>query len=216
MAKFKVGDKVKFVGVDKWLLALCKGDGEDWTDHVSRTEVYEVSEVDSIDNFIPINSYKLKGLPYIFHEDWLKLVKEAEKDAKSVGNLHIKNVIFNDMATIVFWSDGDKTVVLCRRGDSYDAEKGVAMACAKKLFGNKNGYHAREFRFVKNNTASPDREELLRIVRRGCSNNPSCVSCPCGHQEDNTCIVPFKLASTDALRKMAKSFSRKKKEVKNG
>lgn len=52
----------------------------------------------------------------------------------------IKDVIFNNPATIVFWSDGTKTVVKCQEGDTYDPEKGLAMAIAKKFFGNKGNY----------------------------------------------------------------------------
>ncbi len=52
----------------------------------------------------------------------------------------IKNVIFNDPATIVFWSDGTKTVVKCQEGDEFDKEKGLAMAISKKSFGNKGNY----------------------------------------------------------------------------
>ena len=52
----------------------------------------------------------------------------------------IKNVIFNDPATIVFWEDGTKTVVKCQDSDEFDPEKGLAMAIAKKAYGNKGGY----------------------------------------------------------------------------
>lgn len=52
----------------------------------------------------------------------------------------IKNVIFNDPATIVFWSDGTKTVVKVHDGDEYDEEKGLAMAISKKALGNKGNY----------------------------------------------------------------------------
>ena len=52
----------------------------------------------------------------------------------------IKNVIFNDPATVVFWSDGSKTVVKCQEGDMFDPEKGLAMAITKKCFGNKGRY----------------------------------------------------------------------------
>jgi hypothetical protein len=54
--------------------------------------------------------------------------------------LEIKNVIFNDPATIVFWTDGTKTVVKCQDGDIYDPEKGLAMAISKKALGNKGNY----------------------------------------------------------------------------
>lgn len=53
----------------------------------------------------------------------------------------IKDVIFNKPATIVFWDDDTKTVVKCQEGDTFDPEKGLAMAIAKKLFGNKGNYN---------------------------------------------------------------------------
>lgn len=52
----------------------------------------------------------------------------------------IKNVIFNDPATIVFWADGTKTVVKCQEDDIFDPEKGLAMAISKKALGNKGNY----------------------------------------------------------------------------
>ena len=52
----------------------------------------------------------------------------------------IENVIFNDPATIVFWADGSKTVVKCGEGDTFDPEKGLAMAISKKYLGNKGNY----------------------------------------------------------------------------
>lgn len=52
----------------------------------------------------------------------------------------IKNVIFNDPATIVFWADGTKTVVKAQDGDIFDPEKGLTMAITKKALGNKGNY----------------------------------------------------------------------------
>lgn len=51
----------------------------------------------------------------------------------------IDKVIFNDPATIVFWSDGTKTVVKANN-EEFDKEKGLAMAISKKAFGNKGNY----------------------------------------------------------------------------
>ncbi len=53
----------------------------------------------------------------------------------------ITKVVFNDPATIVFWNDGSKTVVKCNPEDKFDPEKGLAIACMKKLFGNKGYYN---------------------------------------------------------------------------
>lgn len=56
------------------------------------------------------------------------------------NDLKIKDVKFNDPATIVFWADGTKTVVKCQDDDIFDPEKGLAMAISKKALGNKGNY----------------------------------------------------------------------------
>lgn len=55
----------------------------------------------------------------------------------------IKDVKFNDPATIVFWKDGTKTVVKCQKdkGDIYNPELGLAMCIIKKMCGNKGNYN---------------------------------------------------------------------------
>ncbi len=63
---------------------------------------------------------------------------------------YIKNVIFNNPATIVFWSDFTKTVVKCSDEESYDPEKGLAMCIAKKMFGNKGNYYNKIRKWLKN------------------------------------------------------------------
>lgn len=59
----------------------------------------------------------------------------------SLRTLTIKNVIFNNPATIILWADGSKTVVMCGERDTYDPEKGMAMAIARKVLGNKGNYY---------------------------------------------------------------------------
>lgn len=54
-----------------------------------------------------------------------------------MSDLNIKNVIFNDPATIVFWADGTKTIVKCSEDDIFDPEKGLAMAICKRALGDK-------------------------------------------------------------------------------
>ena len=56
-------------------------------------------------------------------------------------NPKIKRAIFNNPATIVYWTDGTKTVVKCSDGDTYSKESGLAMCFMKKMHGNDNGYH---------------------------------------------------------------------------
>lgn len=83
-------------------------------------------------------------------DDWISSIKnyirrDIEMTAKMYGmskieftprDIKVEKVIFNKPATIVFWSDNTKTVVVCGENDEYDKEKGFYIACAKKLFGN--------------------------------------------------------------------------------
>ena len=64
------------------------------------------------------------------------------------SELKIKKVIFNKPATIVFWEDDTKTVVQCGPLDSFDPEKGLAMAIAKKALGNKGNYYNEIYKHV--------------------------------------------------------------------
>lgn len=59
----------------------------------------------------------------------------VDKDVCS-SDIKVIKVIYHNPATIVFWSDGTKTVVKCDKNDTYDPEKGFYIACTKKLFGN--------------------------------------------------------------------------------
>ena len=86
----------------------------------------------------------------------------------------IKKVHFNPPATVVLWTDGTKTVVKCQHDEQYDPEKGLAMAIAKKTFGNKGNY----FNKIKEWTepyhkAEMEAEEALRkvVASAGCSSN---------------------------------------------
>lgn len=51
--------------------------------------------------------------------------------------LGVRRIIANGPAVIVFWKNGDKTVVKCH-GEDFDIEKGVAMALAKRVWGRAN------------------------------------------------------------------------------
>lgn len=62
---------------------------------------------------------------------------EGKKTASATNTAAIKDVIFAPPATIVYWSDGSKTVVKCSEKDVFDPEKGLAMAIAKRCGGNK-------------------------------------------------------------------------------
>lgn len=69
---------------------------------------------------------------------------------KNNNKLRIENVIFNDPATIVFWSDKTKTVIKCSSEEErFDEEKGLAMAILKKIWevsGMEGSYYRQIFK----------------------------------------------------------------------
>lgn len=65
----------------------------------------------------------------------------GNKTASATNTAAIKDVIFAPPATIIYWSDGSKTVVKCSEKDVFDPEKGLAMAIAKRCGGNKGNYY---------------------------------------------------------------------------
>ena len=77
----------------------------------------------------------------------IEVEKYCDEDIEQTNNLYyglsltVKDVIFNPPATIVFWMDGTKTVVKDQGEVFYDPEKGMAMAVAKKAFGNQGNYY---------------------------------------------------------------------------
>lgn len=83
-------------------------------------------------------------VPFETYWELVDGVFDAVNETKvSVKPPEIENVIFNDPATIVFWKDGTKTIVKCRKdkGDVFSKETGLAMAIVKKLYGNKGKYN---------------------------------------------------------------------------
>ena len=99
-----------------------------------------------------LNAFHIAHGPFdgvsVSREELRDLINYCEKDfeaTKSICHatrdaLTIKDVIFHNPATIVFWMDDTKTVVKCQDEDEYDPEKGLAMAIAKKALGNKGNY----------------------------------------------------------------------------
>lgn len=89
-------------------------------------------------------------------EGWVNSLKNdnesnLNKKQKKEEKLVIKKVIFSDPATIVLWNDGTKTVVKTQNGDPYDPEKGLAMACMRKMLSDKDYHeHLEEAQRVKN------------------------------------------------------------------
>lgn len=118
---------------------------------IERTSIYDEPEVmveaclkreagESIEDLYRtvtnINNKKLILTRDCGKEMYLTQIMEAVFAPRFV----IDNVIFNPPATIVFWSDGTKTVVKAQDDDIFDLEKGLAMAISKKALGNKGNY----------------------------------------------------------------------------
>ena len=75
------------------------------------------------------------------HAELASILDQVKRNYNLEANLPgIKDVIFNEPATIIIWKDGTKTVVKCQEGEDYDPEKGLSMAISKKALGNKGNY----------------------------------------------------------------------------
>ena len=85
-------------------------------------------------------NWRVRGFEQELAEDTLNRNEKSALNSIYGFPLTIKNVIFNGPATIVFWTDGTKTIVKCQEGDAFDSEKGLAMAFVKKILGNKGNY----------------------------------------------------------------------------
>ena len=124
MHKFKVGDYVKILDGSysphrfvAWMSSMDKLIGNvDVVDHV----------------YADCGIYTLRDCGKYMAEDWLAPVTTAKFVPK------IKKVIVNEPATIIIWDDDVKTVVKCGANDTFDVEKGIAMAYIKRImFDNK-------------------------------------------------------------------------------
>lgn len=122
---------------------------------------------------------------FLYSPHWLDKVEEGKCEVK-VSEGRIKDVKFSGPATIVFWTDGTKTVVKCRKGDKFDPEKGIAMACAKKLLGNEDGYHKEIAKYAKT-VKTPD--EMRMELKRYCHGKWCSRDCVIGrHRKDPRCV----------------------------
>ena len=97
-----------------------------------RTYTFEPIDIDVVFSYRPTTAKK---------EEAKKPVDSFETKQSTNRRVKIKDVIFSDPATVVFWSDDTKTVVKTRGGEKYDKEKGLAMAIVKKITGNTGNYY---------------------------------------------------------------------------
>jgi hypothetical protein len=86
--------------------------------------------------------------------------KGANLNRSTPAKPTIKNVIFNDPATIVMWSDGTKTVVKAEN-EAFDPEKGLAMAYVKKFEGNQGNYYNMFRKWKADKRCSTEKNDLV-------------------------------------------------------
>ena len=87
-------------------------------------------------NFISFNRCLNNALYDYSKQKEDKDYRLKERIAKNLDNyLCIEKVIYNGPATIIFWKDGDKTIVKCKEGETLDPEKGFLAAIAKRVYG---------------------------------------------------------------------------------
>ena len=96
------------------------------------TYTFKPIDIDLIFSYRPTTDKK---------EETKKPVDSFETKQSTNRRVKIRDVIFSDPATVVFWSDNTKTVVKARGGEKYDKEKGLAMAIIKKITGNAGNYY---------------------------------------------------------------------------
>ena len=89
-----------------------------------------------------VNNMMNKGIiPTITHDLIADAIRQAygcrqEDRNTTMNSVDVQKVIFNPPATIVFWSDGTKTVVKRMHGEPFDMYHGFTAALAKKVYGN--------------------------------------------------------------------------------
>ena len=96
-----------------------------------------------------------KGMAIDYSRQSMEQAKKNDIVKFGMCSVSIRKVIFNDPATIVLWSDGTKTVVKCGPEDTFDMEKGLAMAIVKKMAGNDNRFHKVFKQYTKKKKKEP-------------------------------------------------------------
>ncbi len=145
--EFKIGDRAMVVENGKLFGKIVTIQGVWNEDNVPTKYGVYLDDVEMAD---PNSS---KGLYWVKPEN-LRMVYKYNSDnnpyKKALNRMYgiescdpggiIKDVIFNPPATVVYWIDGTKTVVKCQ-DEKFDHEKGLAMAVAKKMLGNKSNFN---------------------------------------------------------------------------
>lgn len=93
-----------------------------------------------MDNQMRKSKMKNKTKTYVTKKDngfSTSILDKIEFDWNFGNNIKVTKVIYNDPATIVYFSDGSKTVVKTYYGDSFDEQTGLLMCIAKRFLGDE-------------------------------------------------------------------------------
>lgn len=101
-------------------------------DFTNTTIVFDSGYDNSNYDYFTLHNYDRRKEWYLFDGEELE---DLNRIIKPSGLM--ERVIFNPPATIVYWADGTETVVKCEN-EPFDAEKGIAMAVAKKMLTSKD------------------------------------------------------------------------------
>lgn len=111
----------------------------------------DIESLESIDSSIYLTFMLIKGIceakieGNVVCDIPIYTSNEISKNYTSIELPKVKQVLYKNPATIVYWTDRSKTVVKCQENDIYDPEKGLAMAILKKINGN-TGHYYKEFK----------------------------------------------------------------------
>lgn len=112
---------------------------------INKSNPYDDAVSELIGRYAPVATIDYTGTGFYSRNDSRNDIIKARMNylygISAHDALAIEKVIFNDPATIVIWKNGDKTVVKCQPGDTYDPEKGLALCIMKRTLGNKGNYN---------------------------------------------------------------------------
>ena len=108
--------------------------------------VYKIPEKYIFDSILDIINELYNDKEIEKKEDKIELSASVPQEAvilksynpKKIFNVpNVEKVLFRNPATIVWFSDGTKSVAICGYDDVYDKETGMAICLCKRMLGNK-------------------------------------------------------------------------------
>jgi hypothetical protein len=162
-------EEEKKMDIDEAKHVYCKFDNEQreaiktiWDD----SEKNLLKELADIKKEIDISKRTCKN--YILETERMKYLLNSAYCVATVqhNKFEIKEIIINEPAMIVFWKDGTKTVVKAQDGETFDEEKGLSMAYAKKALGNNYaafGRFKQRLKHAKRVNKAADETDISKI-----------------------------------------------------